>query len=131
MDSQQFDAAVARAIETLPLEFQERLDNVVISVQQGADSSLLEELEAEELFGVYIGTPLTERGYHDTFLLPDQILLFQGPLAAACETEEELTEEIRVTLVHEIGHFFGLSEDEIEEALEKPHRARKERTLDE
>lgn len=121
-----FDAVVSSAIASLPDEFRELLQNVVISVQQYADAELLDEMEVDDLMGVYIGTPLTERHLQDTFMLPDQILLFQGALEEACETEEELEEEIRITLIHEVGHFFGLSEEEIEDALEAPHRARKE-----
>ncbi len=113
-------------MEALPAHFRELMENVIISVQAQPDPDLLEEMEAEELFGVYLGVPLTERSFGDPYLLPDQILIFQEPLEAACESEEELQEEIRVTLVHEVGHFFGLSEDEIEETLEEPHWARKE-----
>lgn len=102
------------------------MENVVISVQPVPDPDLIDEMETDDLFGIYIGTPLTERSFGDPFLLPDQILIFQEPLEAACESEEELQEEIRVTLIHEVGHFFGLSEEEIEETLEEPHWARKE-----
>jgi predicted Zn-dependent protease with MMP-like domain len=123
--SKRFDAVVKRAIASLPADFQRRLQNVVISVQDYASAELLEDEDEDELLGIYIGTPLTERSLDDTFLLPDQIILFQGALEDACETPEELEDEIRVTLVHEVGHFFGLSEEEIEETLEAPRRARK------
>lgn len=126
MQRKQFDALVTRAIETLPSHFRELLQNVVISVQDYASDELLDEMEEDELLGLYIGTPLTERHFDDSFLLPDQILLFQRALEDTCETDEELEEEVRVTLVHEVGHFFGLSEDEIEETLEAPRRARLE-----
>lgn len=125
MRAQQFDAVLARAIESLPHEFRQRLQNVVISVQDYASADLLEDAGEDELLGIYIGTPLTERHLDDSFLLPDQIFLFQGALEEACDTVEELEDEIRATLVHEVGHFFGLSEDEIEHALEAPRRARK------
>lgn len=125
MPNERFDKVLHQAVESLPEEFKGRLQNVVISVEPYADPELLDGLEPEELFGLYIGTPLTERNLDDTFLLPDQILIFQAALEAACESEEELESEIRVTLIHEIGHFFGLSEEEIEDALEAPHRARK------
>lgn len=102
------------------------MENVIISVEPVPEQDLLDEMEVDDLFGVYIGTPLTERSFGDPYMLPDQILIFQEPLEAACESEEELQEEIRVTLIHEVGHFFGLSEDEIEQTLEEPHWARKE-----
>ncbi len=122
MRAKRFDATVKRALDSLPPDFRLRLKNVVISVQDYASDDLLEEVGEDELLGLYIGTPLTERGFEDSFLLPDQILLFQGALEDACESEEELEDEIRVTVIHEVGHFFGLSEDEIEEALEAPRR---------
>lgn len=117
---------MTRALESLPTNFRDLLQNVVISVQDYASPELLEEMGEDELLGLYLGVPLTERHFNDSFLLPDQILLFQGALEDACQTEEELEDEIRVTLVHEVGHFFGLSEDEIEESLEAPRRARRD-----
>jgi predicted Zn-dependent protease with MMP-like domain len=129
MRTEDFDAVVARAIESLPSDFRSRLRNVVISVQEYAGPELLVETGEDELLGVYLGTPLTERHTNDTFLLPDQIFLFQGALEDACENDEELEDEIRVTLVHEVGHYFGLTEEEIEEALEAPRRAKKSREL--
>jgi predicted Zn-dependent protease with MMP-like domain len=126
MKVQHFDRVVRQALASLPEQFQQLMENVIISVQQYADQELLDEMEADELLGLYVGTPLTERHFDDTFMLPDQILLFQGALEDACQDEQELEEEIRVTLIHEVGHFFGLSEEEIEEALEAPHRARKQ-----
>lgn len=111
-----FDRLVHRAIAGLPEHFRKWLENVVIAVQDEPSAELLEELEADELLGVYLGVPLTERHPDDLYQLPDQILLFRGPLVRACETLEELEEEVRVTVVHEVAHFFGLDEDEIEAA---------------
>jgi len=109
-----FDRLVHRAVEGLPAQFRQHLQNVVIAVQEEASQELLDELEADELLGVYLGVPLTERHPEDLYQLPDQILLFRGPLVRACDTLEELEEEVRITIVHEVGHFFGLSEEEIE-----------------
>ncbi|MEW6283966.1 MAG: metallopeptidase family protein [Candidatus Eremiobacterota bacterium] len=108
-----FYRLVERAVGSLPERFRAYLDNVVIAVRQEPDPEMLEELGVEELLGVYLGTPLTERRLDDPFLLPDQILLFRGPLLRMCADAAELKEQIRITVVHEVGHFFGLSEEEI------------------
>ena len=71
--------------------------------------------EDEELFGVFEGVPLIERSVTSPPLLPDSILLFQEPLEAACETIEQLEEEIEVTVVHEVAHFLGMSEERLAE----------------
>jgi predicted Zn-dependent protease with MMP-like domain len=71
----------------------------------------------DSLLGVYVGVPLTERHPDDLFRMPDQIIVFQRPIEAACRSEREIVEQIRVTIVHEVGHFFGLSDDEIEAVL--------------
>jgi predicted Zn-dependent protease with MMP-like domain len=73
------------------------------------------EEQGEDLLGLYEGVPLVERGADDVLMQPDRITLFFEPLAAAARTEEELRHEIRVTLVHELGHFFGFDEDELAE----------------
>lgn len=68
----------------------------------------------DTLFGLYEGVPLTERGF-DSPLYPDTIWIFQNPLEDECETEDELLEEIKITIVHEIVHFFGIDDDHLEE----------------
>lgn len=112
-----FDRLVQQAVASLPPQFKRWMENVIIAVQEEASEDLLDELEADELLGVYLGVPLTERHPDDVYQLPDQILLFRGPLVRACDTLEELEEEIRITVVHEVGHFFGLSEEEIVDVL--------------
>jgi len=108
-----FDRCVREAIQSLPEEFRTRLDNVLITVQDEPDPALLEEMDSPSLLGIYLGTPLTERTLDTPYQMPDQIILFQGPLEDFCQNEEQLVEEIRVTVVHEVAHFFGLEEDEI------------------
>lgn len=125
MSDEQFDQVLESVLQTLPQPFKALLDNVVISVMPYAEPEWLEGAPPEEVFGLYLGTPLTERGYDEPYRLPDQILIFQAALEAAFEHPDELKGEIRVTLIHELGHFFGLDEAEIEEALEIPHAERK------
>ncbi len=113
MRRRDFDRCVREALDSLPDEFRTRLENVLITVQDEPDPELLEEMDSETLLGIYLGVPLTERTLEAPYQMPDQIILFQGPLEDFCETQEELIEEIRVTVVHEVAHFFGLDEDEI------------------
>lgn len=125
MSEAEFDVILHEALTSLPEPFSALLTNVVVSVLPYADEEWLDGAPREEVFGLYLGTPLTERGLDDPYQLPDQIFIFQAALENAFPELDELKEEIRVTLIHEIGHFFGLDEDEIEEALEIPHARRK------
>lgn len=115
-----FEELVGRALDLLPARFQEHLENVGVVIEDAPDGALLESLgmdpgdPEDTLFGLYEGTPLTER-FHDDVLLPDTITIFRRPLLEFCESEREVVEEVRITVLHEIGHFFGLDEDRLEE----------------
>jgi predicted Zn-dependent protease with MMP-like domain len=116
-----FDALVADALAGIPPQFREALANLAISVENEPSPALLREMEIDPpdtLLGLYQGTPLTERGASYGNALPDRILLFQGPLERASEDQDDLIVAIGETLIHEIGHYFGLSEEEIEEIEE-------------
>lgn len=117
ISSAEFDRAVEQAVRSVPAEFGRYLENVLIEVRDRPDPALLEEYEeTDDLLGLYVGTPLADRGI-DTAqpLLPDRILIFRDNLCDMCETREELIDEIRVTVLHEIGHHFGLDEDRLTE----------------
>jgi predicted Zn-dependent protease with MMP-like domain len=115
-----FEKLVGRALDLLPPEFQAHLENVTVVIEDEPDPELLEEMgfdpddPEDTLFGLYEGVPLTERR-HDDMLLPDRITIFRGPLLDWAESEEEIVEEVRITVLHEIGHFFGIDEDRMEE----------------
>jgi predicted Zn-dependent protease with MMP-like domain len=118
-----FDALVAEALAGIPRRFRDAMRNIAISVEAEPAPDLLREMDIEPpdtLFGLYQGTPLTERhwGYGNT--LPDRILLFQGPHEREADDEDDLVISIGETLIHEIGHYFGLSEEEIE-AIEEQY----------
>ena len=96
--------------------------NIAIVVEEEPSAELLREMEIEPpdtLLGLYTGTPLTERQWGYGNALPDRILLFQGPHERDAEDEDDLVVAIGETLIHEIGHYFGLSEEEIEEIEER------------
>ncbi|MBM3772599.1 MAG: metallopeptidase family protein [Acidimicrobiia bacterium] len=97
------------------------MHNIAIIVEDEPSRELLREMEIEPpdtLFGLYTGTPLPERGASFGNALPDRILLFQGPHEREAEDHEDLIVSIAETLIHEIGHYFGMSEDEIQEIEE-------------
>lgn len=113
-----FEQLVRQALEDLPDEFAARLENVAVVVEEEPDPEDLEDMgfdpeeEADELFGLYLGTPLVERdsGYAD---VPDRIAIYMGPILRSCRSAREVVREIRHTVIHEIGHHFGLSDEEM------------------
>ena len=110
-----FDRAVQDALDSVPDEFRPYLANVLIEVQPRPGAALLKEhRETEGLLGIYVGVPLEEKGPGRAPIpMPDRILIFRENLCAMCDSREELVDEIRVTLLHEIGHHFGLDEDRL------------------
>lgn len=122
MTREAFQLLVRDAIDSIPKLFSKRITNVAIVVEDEPSPQILEEMEIEPgdtLFGLYQGTPLTERSWDFGNALPDRITLFQRPIEDACETNDEIVATIGETLIHELGHYFGMSEEHIEEIEEK------------
>jgi predicted Zn-dependent protease with MMP-like domain len=122
VERKQFERHVADALASIPRRFRNALRNIAIVVEDEPEPRLLAEMEIEPpdtLLGLYQGIPLTERRWDYGNALPDRILIFQGPHERAAEDEDDLVVAIGETLIHEIGHYFGLSEEEIEEIEEK------------
>jgi predicted Zn-dependent protease with MMP-like domain len=110
MSREDFEGAVADALDTLPPELTRMMNNVVILVEDDPPPG------QEDLFGIYEGTPLTERGeFWAAGSLPDRITLFRHPTLEHCHSHEEVVDEVRVTVVHEIAHHFGIDEDRLHE----------------
>ena len=119
----QFEKLVADALASIPRRFRGAMKNIAIVVEDEPEPALLDEMEVEPggtLLGLYQGTPLTERRWDYGNVLPDRILLFQGPLERESDGPDDLVVAIGETLIHEIGHYFGLSEEEIE-AIEEQY----------
>lgn len=115
--SEEFEGLVAEALDSLPEDFAELLDNVAVTVEEEPSAEDLESVEmsaeeGDELFGLYLGVPLTER---DTFYgaLPDRIAIYRGPIVRSCGSRREAIDEIRKTVLHELGHFFGMEEEDM------------------
>ncbi|MGA2630024.1 MAG: metallopeptidase family protein [Terriglobia bacterium] len=109
MDREEFDRIVAEAVAQLPRVFRERLSNVAIVVE---DRPRGEEGRDRSLMGLFHGVPLTEKSTFQSSG-PDRVEIYQKNIEAVCRTKREIRSEIRATLLHELGHYFGLSEEEL------------------
>lgn len=118
MDTQKFEQLVAKAVETLPEELRERMENIDIIVADEPTRSQLRHTGSrrnETLLGLYEGVPLTERTYGYSFVVPDKITIFQKPVESKCKNDAQVTAEIRRVVLHEIAHHFGIDDDRLEE----------------
>jgi predicted Zn-dependent protease with MMP-like domain len=122
VDRKQFERLVAEALASIPRRFKKAMQNIAIVVEDEPSAELLEEMAIEPpdtLLGLYQGIPLTERGWGHGNALPDRVLLFQGPHERDADDEDDLVVAIGETLIHEIGHYFGMSEEQIEDIEER------------
>jgi predicted Zn-dependent protease with MMP-like domain len=118
-----FNLLVAEAVTMIPKRFRNEMQNLALVVEDEPGAALLEEMGIEppdSLYGLYQGTPLTERHWADGNALPDRITIYQGPIEEDAEDDEDARDMIAETLIHEVGHYFGLSEEEIE-AIEEQY----------
>jgi predicted Zn-dependent protease with MMP-like domain len=118
MESQKFEKLVAQAIESLPEEFRERLENIDVVVADLPTRSQMKSLKGrrgEMLLGLYEGVPLTARTQGYGFVMPDKITIFQRPIEALCRNEAQIVDEIKRVVRHEIAHHFGISDDRLNE----------------
>ena len=122
MTRERFTRLVEESLLEIPPRFREEMKNVAVVVEDEPPPHVLEEMEiqpGDTLFGLYQGTPLTERGWGYGNALPDRISIYQGPIEDACADDDEIRDCIAETVIHEFGHYFGMSEEEIEEIEEK------------
>lgn len=121
MDRKRFSRLVARALDTIPEEFRQHIHNVAILVEdepqlrvrRTTSSSAGPRRTHKLLLGVFEGVPSTKRSVFDVPLGPDRIVLYQKNIERVCHTDAEIRQEIRQTLLHELGHYFGMSEAEL------------------
>ncbi|MFQ5794018.1 MAG: metallopeptidase family protein [Candidatus Bipolaricaulia bacterium] len=114
MTREQFEKLVDRAVEDLPPLFKERIENVAIIVQDRPDPEIAREFPGGLLLGLYRGVPKPKRSVWGNYPYPDMIYIYQRNIEAICRSDEEMVEQIRNTVIHEIGHHFGLSDEEME-----------------
>jgi predicted Zn-dependent protease with MMP-like domain len=107
IDRQVFEDLVAEALDTIPPQLAAHMNNVVVVVEDEAPS--------QGLLGLYQGVPLTERGDWYAGVLPDQIIIYRDEILRICETLDDVVAEVRITVVHEVGHHFGIDDERLHE----------------
>jgi predicted Zn-dependent protease with MMP-like domain len=114
---EEFDSYVEEAVAALPEEFRESMHNLAVVVEDVPGTSLLNSLESPTpvILGLFVGTPLPDQSLAELPRAPDAIYLFKRNLERICESRPELVEEIKITLLHEVGHFMGLDDNQIGE----------------
>ena len=122
MTRARFERPVADALGMMPQSFRQAVRNVAVIVEDAPAPELLDDVgidPPDTLLGLYEGVPLPERDWTHGNALPDRITLFQKPIEAASQNDNEIVVVIGETVIHEFGHYFGLSEEEIEEIEER------------
>jgi predicted Zn-dependent protease with MMP-like domain len=109
MDRERFEELVGDALDAVPAELLELLENVVILVEDDPPP------EDPDLLGVYEGHALTERGWDYSGVLPDRIVIYRNPILAICDSDDDVVDEVSVTVVHEIAHHFGIDDRRLHE----------------
>ena len=127
MNRKRFEWLVAQAIETLPEEFLDRLENIIVVVEDYPTKTQLTQSGVRgnyTLLGLYRGVPLTKRGVHYNLVPPDKITIFQKPIESECRDDAEIIDEIQRVVQHEIAHHFGTGEAKLKR-IEKAKAKRK------
>jgi predicted Zn-dependent protease with MMP-like domain len=127
MTRAQFERLVEEALRDIPKRFRDAMANVAVIVEDEPPPHVLEDMDMEaddELFGLYEGTPLPERGSSYGNTLPDRISIYQVPIEESCADDEEVRSCVAETVIHEFGHYFGMSEEEIEKIEKNYWRGR-------
>lgn len=118
VSKQRFSELVERALEGLPQPFASHLEEIVVEVKDRPTRKQLRDVgldEDELLLGLYVGSPFTDRSVLHSGQLPDRIFIFQEDVELASDSEADLVEQVRVTVLHELGHHFGMDEDQLDE----------------
>lgn len=130
MNIERFEQLVITAVESLPDELHDRLENITIVVEDHPTRTQLSKKEIKSgytLLGLYEGIPITERTYGYGMVPPDKITIFKKPIESQCGNDEEITIEIKRVVQHEIAHHFGIDDARLEE-IEKAKYSRRKQT---
>ncbi len=130
MDRPSFEKLVEQALRDLPRRFKKKLENISVEIEDQPSEELLEDMgiESGTLFGLYQGVPLTRREWNYGNVLPDRIVIYQLPIENAAGSPEEIEKIVLDTVMHEVGHYFGFSDDELYKIVDEQrstHRTRK------
>lgn len=128
MDKPAFEKLVQQALRRLPRRFKQKLKNITIEVEDRPSAALLDDMgiTSGTLFGLYQGVPLTDREWNYGNLLPDRIVIYQQPIEMASSSPSEIEDIVMDTVMHEVGHYFGFTDDELDE-IENEKETRKPR----
>jgi predicted Zn-dependent protease with MMP-like domain len=132
MDRSSFEQLIERSLRRLPRRFLDALQNIAVEVEREPSEDVLDDLGIEDgtLYGLYQGTPLTEREWNYGNVLPDRIVIYQGPIERTSRSAEEIEDIVRETVMHEIGHYFGFDDDTLYAIEDENVRKKKRREED-
>lgn len=121
MDRPAFEKLVQQSLRRLPRRFKKKLENISVEVEDRPSAELLRDMgiTSGTLFGLYQGVPLTQREWNYGNVLPDRIVIYQRPIESAAASPEEIEEIVLDTVMHEVGHYFGFSDDELYEMMDE------------
>jgi predicted Zn-dependent protease with MMP-like domain len=113
-----FEKLVAEALDGLPSDFQEKIDNVEVVIEDWPSRQQLRKMgvpHGDSLYGTYEGVPLTKRTSRYGLVMPDRITIYQRPIEACCRNEDEIRRQVRRVVLHEVAHYFGISDERLRE----------------
>jgi predicted Zn-dependent protease with MMP-like domain len=118
LSQEEFEDAVLSALKKLPKVLKNKMENIDVVIEEQASLHILEEMglrSPRHLLGLYQGIPLDRRGFYYGNVLPDKITLFKNPIESICRNKEEVEKKVREVVIHEVGHYFGLDDERLEE----------------
>ncbi len=115
MDRKKFESLVEEAVAALPRSFRKRIENLEVLVEERPPRRRSSRASSRTLLGLYHGVPLKDRGSYYGNIPPDVIVIYQEPIERLCASDDEIRQRVREVVLHEIGHYFGLSEQELRE----------------
>jgi predicted Zn-dependent protease with MMP-like domain len=126
MDRSSFEKLVQQSLRRIPRRFKKKLENISVDVEDRPSTELLRDMgiTSGTLFGLYQGVPLTRREWNYGNVLPDRIVIYQRPIESAAASPGEVEEIVLDTVMHEVGHYFGFSDDELYEMMDEVKKRR-------
>ena len=118
LSHREFAKLVEQAMDSLPQQFVPYMDNIIVEVRDRPDPKLLAEMDMSDrdcLLGLYTGIPITEKSVTAPYEMPERILIFKANIESVCDTRRQVVEQVRTTVLHEVGHHFGMDEDDLED----------------
>jgi predicted Zn-dependent protease with MMP-like domain len=118
LSQEEFEDAVLSALKKLPKLLKNKMENIDVVVEEEASREILEDMglrSPRHLLGLYQGIPFDRRGFYYGNVLPDKITLFKNPIESVCRNKDQVEKKVREVVIHEVGHYFGLDDERLEE----------------